>query len=236
MAAAGSPATEGIAMNGFGSLAYDVAHLLGGGVLLLCFVMLYQRRLGAVINAFAVQGALLAAAAAWQGHVQGAAGLYVTAAIAFGAKAVAIPLVLNLLVGRLGLHREVETPIGIGASLLAAIGLVGLSVLVVLPVTASGASPLARVDLTIALSVVLLGMLTMIARRNAVSQVVGLLSLENGLILGAVGVAGMPLVVELSTAALVLMVALVAAVVVFQIRERLDTLDTHILDRQRGDA
>lgn len=218
-----------------GTPAYDVAHLLGGGVLLLSFVMLYQRRIGAVIGAFAVQGALLAAAAAWQGWVQGAPGLYVTAAIAFGAKAVAIPLALRLLVGRLGQHRAVETGPGIGASLVAAIGLVGLSVLVVLPVTAGGATPLARVDLTIALSVVLLGMLAMIARRNAVSQVIGLLSLENGLILAAVGVAGMPLVVELSTAALVLMVALLAAVVAFQIRERLDTLDTSILDRHGGD-
>ena len=105
-----------------------------------------------------------------------------------------------------------------------------------LPVTAGGATPLARVDLTIALSVVLLGMLAMIARRNAISQVIGLLSLENGLILAAIGVVGMPLVVELSTAALVLMLAVVAAVVVFQIRDRLDTLDTSILDRQRGDA
>jgi hydrogenase-4 component E len=223
-------------MNGFGTPAYDVSHLLGGGVLLLSFVLLYQRRIGAVINGFAVQGALLACAAAWQAYVQGAPGLYLTAVIAFGAKAVAIPLALRLLVGRLGLHRAVETSLGIGASLLAAIGLVGLSVLVVLPVTAGGATPLARVDLTIALSVVLLGMLAMIARRNAISQVIGLLSLENGLILGAVGVAGMPLVVELSTAALVLVAAMVAAVVVFQIRERLDTLDTHILDRQRGDA
>jgi hydrogenase-4 component E len=222
--------------SGFGTPAYDVSHLLGGGVLLLCFVLLYQRRIGAVINAFAVQGALLACAAAWQGYVQSAPGLYVTAVIAFGAKAVAIPLALRLLVGRLGLHKAVETSLGIGASLAAAIGLVGLSVMVVLPVTAGGATPLARVDLTIALSVVLLGMLAMIARRNAISQVIGLLTLENGLILAAVGVTGMPLVVELSTAALVLMVALVAAVVVFQIRDRLDTLDTQVLDRARGDT
>ncbi len=220
----------------FGTPAYDVSHLLGGGVLLLSFVMLYQRRIGAVINAFAVQGALLAAAAAWQGWVQDAPGLYVTAAIAFGAKAVAIPLAFRLLLGRLGQHKAVETAPGIGATLAAAIGLVGLAVLVVLPVTAGGATPLARVDLTIALSVVLLGMLAMIARRNAISQVIGLLSLENGLILAAIGVVGMPLVVELSTAALVLMLAVVAAVVVFQIRDRLDTLDTSILDRQRGDA
>jgi len=218
-----------------GTPAYDVAHLLGGGMLLLSFVLLYQRRIGAVINAFALQGALLAAAAAWQGYVQGAPGLYLTAAIAFAAKAVAIPLALRFLAGHLGLARAVETPAGIGASLLAAIGLVGLSVTVVLPVTAGTATPLARVDLTIALSVVLLGMLAMIARRNAISQVIGLLSLENGLILAAVGVAGMPLVVELSTAALVFVLAIVAAVVVFQIRESLDTLDTSILDRERGD-
>jgi len=223
-------------VSGFGTPAYDVSHLLGGGVLVLSFVLLYQRRIGAVINAFAVQGALLAAAAAWQAHVQSAPGLYLTAVVAFGAKAVAIPLALRLLVGRLGLHKAVETALGVSASLIAAIGLVGLSVLVVLPVTAGGASPLARVDLTIALSVVLLCMLAMIARRNAISQVIGLLSLENGLILGAIGVAGMPLVVELSTAALVFMVAIVAAVVVFQIREQLDTLDTHVLDRARGDT
>ncbi|MGG5822488.1 hydrogenase-4 component E [Falsiroseomonas sp. HW251] len=223
-------------MNGFGTPAYDVSHLLGGGVLLLSFVLLYERRLGAVINAFAVQGGLLAAAAAWQGYVQHAPELFLTAAIAFGAKAIAIPVALRFVVGRLGLHKAVEPPIGVGASLLAAIGLVGLSVMVVLPVTAGGATPVARVDLTIALSVVLLGMLAMIVRRNAISQVIGLLSLENGLILGAVGVAGMPLVVELSTAALVLMVAVVAAVVVFQIRDKLDTLDTHVLDRQRGDT
>ena len=220
----------------FGTPAYDVSHLLGGGVLLLSFVMLYQRRIGAVINAFAVQGALLAAAAAWQGWVQDAPGLYVTAAIAFGAKAIAIPLAFRLLIGRLGQHKAVETAPGMGATLAAAIGLVGLAVLVVLPVTAGGATPLARVDLTIALSVVLLGMLAMIARRNAISQVIGLLSLENGLILAAIGVVGMPLVVELSTAALVLMLAVVAAVVVFQIRDRLDTLDTSILDRERGDT
>jgi len=220
----------------FGTPAYDISHLLGGGVLLLSFVMLYQRRIGAVINAFAVQGALLAAAAAWQGWVQDAPGLYITAAIAFGAKAVAIPLAFRLLLGRLGQHKAVETSPGLGVTLAAAIGLVGLAVLVVLPVTAGGATPLARVDLTIALSVVLLGMLAMIARRNAISQVIGLLSLENGLILAAIGVVGMPLVVELSTAALVLMLAVVAAVVVFQIRDRMDTLDTSILDRQRGDA
>lgn len=218
------------------NLAYDVAHVLGGGVLLLSVILLYQRRISAVINAFAVQGALLALAAAWQGYMQGHAGLYVTAAIAFAAKAVLIPIALRLLVARLGLARSVEAALGIGPSLLAATGLIGLSVLVVLPITAGAAQALTREDLALALSVVLLGMLMMITRRNAISQVIGLLSLENGLILAAIGVAGMPLVVELSTAALVLMVAIVAGVVVFQLRDTLHTLDTAQLDRQRGEG
>jgi hypothetical protein len=62
------------------------------------------------------------------------------------------------------------------------------------------ADPLAREDLAFALSVVLLGLLMMVTRRNAVSQVVGFMSLENGLVLAATGAKGMPLVVEISVA------------------------------------
>lgn len=219
----------------FGQIGYDLSHLLGGGVLLLSFVLLYQRRIGAVINTFATQGTLLALAAAWQGWVQAAPGLYVTALLAFAAKGVLIPYALRRIVRRLDLHRTVETTLGIGPSMTAGVALAGLAMLAVLPAT-QGAGALAREDLALALSVVLLGMLMMITRRNAISQVVGLLSLENGLILAAVGVAGMPLVVELSTAALVLMVAVVAAVFAFEIRERFDTLDTGSLDEHRGEG
>lgn len=218
----------------FGEIGYDLAHLLGGGVLLLSFVLLYQRRIGAVINAFAMQGTLLALGAAWAAHAQGAPGLYLTAALTLAAKGVLIPLALHATVRRLDLHRTVETALGIGPSLVAGVALVALAILVVLPAT-EGARALAREDLALALSVVLLGMLMMITRRNAISQVIGLLSLENGLILAAIGVAGMPLVVELSTAALVLMIAVVAAVFAFQIRERFDTLDTASLEEHRGE-
>jgi hydrogenase-4 component E len=151
-------------------------------VLLLSFVLLYQRRIGAVINAFATQGALLALAAAWQGYVQGAPGLYVTAVLAFGAKGVLIPLALHAIVRRLDLHRTVETALGIGPSLVAAWRW-SRSPSWSCCRSTEGARALAREDLAIALSVVLLGMLMMITRRNAISQVIGLLSLENGLIL-----------------------------------------------------
>lgn len=222
----------------FGQLPYDMAHLLGGFVLLVSFVLLYQRRIGAVVNALASQGALLGLAAAWQGFAQDQASLYVTAAIALVAKAVLIPLALHHMIGRLALHRAVETALGIAPSLIVGAGLVGLAVLVVLP-AGGGAQPgptaLQREDLALALSVVLLGMLMMITRRNALSQVVGLMSIENGLMLAAISVSGMPLVVELSTAGLVLMLAVVAGVFIFRIRERFETLDIGFLETHRGE-
>ena len=118
--------------------------------------------------------------------------------------------------------------------MLAGLGLTALAILVTLPVTAA-ADPLAREDIAFALAVVLLGLLMMIARRNAVSQVVGFMSLENGLILAATGAKGMPLVVELSVAFSVLIAFIVFGVFVFRIRERFDTVDVHALDRFRGD-
>ena len=221
-------------MSGFGQPAYDVAHLLAGLVLLCSFALLYQRRVEALLAALAAQGALLAAAAAWQAWAQDAPPLYLTALLAVVAKAVLIPLALARVMRRLGMGGEVEPALGIGPTMVLGTALVALALMVALPPTA-GAGALAREDLGIALAVVLLGALMMVTRRNAVSQIVGLMSLENGVVLAAVGVAGMPLVVELSVAGLVLVVALVAGLVASRIRERTGSLDTAALDPHRGE-
>ena len=104
------------------------------------------------------------------------------------------------------------------------IGLIALSIMVMRPVT-DQADVLTREDLAFALSVVLLGLLMMVTRRNAVSQVVGFMSLENGLILAATGAKGMPLVVEISVAFSVLIAFIVIGIFLFRIRERFDTVD-----------
>jgi hypothetical protein len=119
---------------------------------------------------------------------------------------------------------------GVGLAMLLGIGLVALSMVVMLRVT-SGADPLAREDLAFALSVVLLGLLMMVTRRNAVSQVVGFMSLENGLVLAATGAKGMPLVVEISVAFSVLIAFIVIGIFLFRIRERFDSLDTRHLEK-----
>jgi hydrogenase-4 component E len=216
------------------ALAFDVAHVLAGGLVLVSFAMLYQDRLYALINVLALHALVLAASVAWQAHIQHAPQLYITAAIALGFKAVIIPMSLRRMVFRLGVHREIETVVGIGLTMLAGIALVALALMVILPVTTQ-ADPVAREDIALALSVVLIGLLVMVTRRNAVSQVAGFLSLENGVNLAATGAQGMPLVVEISVAFSILVAFIVIGIFLFRIRERFDTVDLQALDRFGGE-
>ncbi|AEH86609.1 hydrogenase-4 component E [Mesorhizobium opportunistum] len=218
-------------MNG---LTFDIAHLLAGSLVLVSFMMLYQDRLFALINVFALHAIVLAMSVAWQAYIQDAHHLYVTAAIALIFKAIVIPIGLHRIIQRLGIHRDIETAVGIGPTMLAGIGLVALSMVLMLRVTPE-ADPLAREDLAFALSIILLGLLVMVTRRNAVSQVVGFMSLENGLVLAATGAKGMPLVVEISVAFSILIAFIVIGVFLFRIRERFDSVDIGALDDYRGE-
>jgi hydrogenase-4 component E len=217
-----------------GGLVFDVAHMLAGSLVLVSLMQLYQDRLYALLNVFALHAVVLAMSVAWQAAIQHAPHLYVTATIALVVKAIIIPVALHRIIVRLGVHREIETAVGIGLTMLAGIGLVALSMVLMLRVTAT-ADPLAREDLAFALSVVLIGLLMMVTRRNAVSQVIGFMSVENGLVLAATGAKGMPLVVEISVAFSILVAFIVIGIFLFRIRERFDTVDVGALDRVRGD-
>jgi len=215
-------------------LAFDIAHMLAGGLVLVSFMQLYQDRLYALLNVFALHALVLALSVAWQAYIQDAPHLYVTAAIALVFKAVVIPVALHRMIVQLGIHREIEKVVGVGATMLAGMGLVALAMVVMLRVTRN-ADPLAQEDLAFALAVVLLGLLMMVTRRNAVGQVVGFMSLENGLVLAATGAKGMPLVVEISVAFSILIAFIVIGIFLFRIRERFDTVDVQSLDRFRGE-
>ena len=216
------------------TLTLDIAHLLAGSLVLVSFLLLYQDRLYALLNVYALHALVLAAAVAWQAYAQDAPQLYITAAIALLFKAIVIPVALHRIIQRLGIHREIENVIGSGTTMLAGMGLVALAMVVTLRAT-EGADLLAREDLAFALAVVLLGLLMMVTRRNAVSQVVGFMSLENGLVLAATGAKGMPFVVEISVAFSILIAFIVIGIFLFRIRERFDTVDVGALDLYRGE-
>lgn len=216
------------------AIGLDVAHLFAGSLVLVSFMLLYQDRLTGLINTFALHALVVSLSVAWQASIQHAPHLYITAAIALIVKAIVIPTVLHRIIVRLEIHRTIEPVVGIGLTMLAGIGLVALSIMVMMPITAESGT-LAREDLAFALSVILLGLLMMISRRNAVSQVIGFMSIENGLILAATGAKGMPLVVEISVAFSILIALIVIGIFLFRIRERFETVDVDLLHEHRGE-
>jgi hydrogenase-4 component E len=216
------------------ALALDVAHLFAGGLVLVSVMLLYQDRMTGLISTFALHALVVSSSVAWQAYIQSAPHLYITAGIALVIKAAVIPIALRRIVVRLGIHRTIEPVVGVGLTMLAGIGLIALSIMVMLPITAQ-AGALTREDLAFALSVILLGLLMMITRRNAVSQVIGFMSIENGLILAATGAKGMPLVVEISVAFSILVALIVIGIFLFRIRERFETVDIHLLHEHRGE-
>lgn len=231
-----TPGTIGLGTIGLpvSGATYDIAHLAAGLVLLLSFGLLYQRRLHGLIGLYAAQSALVAVAAAWQAYALQTGHLYVTAAIAFTVKALLIPWGLYRMERLFALEKTVEAAMGAGTVLFLGVGLVTLAILLVSPVTAAG-SALTREMLVVALSVVLLAFLSMILRHNPISTVIGFMTLENGLMLGAIGVKGMPLAVELSTAVLVAIAFVLFGYFFFRIRDRFGSLDLDKVEHARGD-
>ncbi|QSR84543.1 hydrogenase-4 component E [Methylacidimicrobium sp. B4] len=216
------------------TIGFDVAHLLSGSLVLVSFILLYQDRVFALLHMFTFHALVLSLSVAWQAFVQDAPHLYITAAIALIFKALLIPIVLRRIVVQLRIHQVLETVGGIGPTMLAGMALVALSLVVTLRTTHAG-DRLSREDLAFALAVILLGMLMIVTRRNAISQIIGFMSLENGLILAAAGAKGMPLVVEISVAFAVLIAFIVIGIFLFRIRERFDTVDTLVVERFRGE-
>ena len=217
-------------MNG---LAFDVSHALAGGLVLISFMLLYQTRLYALVNVYGAQAFVLSSAVAWQAFMEGQPHLYATAAIAFLFKAALIPFALHRAIVRLGIDRDVENVVGVGPTMLAGLACVALAVVVMLRI-ANEADAVAREDLAFALAVILLGMLMMVVRRNAISMVVGFMSLENGLILAAAGAKGMPLVVEFAVAFSVVVALVVIWVFLFRLQQTFGHVDAAALDEFQG--
>ena len=223
--------TSGLAM----SLAplQQLILLLAALVLFLSFVLLAQNRLLSAIHAFAWQGALVAAVTtvvAIDGHTPH---LLFSAGLTLVLKALLIPWMLHRLARRLQLERHTELLQRPTLVTMGAVALVIFSYWLVLPMIQAELT-FTRNIVAISLAVVLIGLLMMVSRTQAVAQVLGFMSMENGLFLAAVSATGgMPLVVELGVAFDVLVAMVLFGVFFLQIRESIDSLDVDRLNRLR---
>lgn len=195
------------------------------------FLMLAQKRLFPLVGLFAWQGLLLALTTALVAYNLDYPHLYTSSLITLTIKAAFIPWMLRRWIVQLDVHREVESLLYPSYVMMAASALVLFSYYVVLPI--EQLSTLAsRNAIAVSLAVVLLGMLLMIARRQAVTHVVGFMSIENGLFFAAVtATSGMPMVVELGVAFDVLVAAVLFGVFFFHIRSSIDSLDVDQMNR-----
>jgi len=205
--------------------------LLAALIVLTSFLMLGQSRLLRLVFVFAMQGILLAFTTVLAAEVLESPHLYVSALLTLTLKGILIPVMLQRLVLNMGLHREMETLQNPARVMMAGTGLVVFSYYVCLPIVKL--SPLITLNtIAISMAVVLLGMLLMITRRQAVAHVVGFMSIENGLFFAAVvSTYGMPMVVELGIAFDVLVAAVLFGVFFFHIRSSIDSLDVDQLNR-----
>jgi len=213
----------------------QVLNTLAALFLLLAFAMLSQRRVVTLVNLLAFQGALLCGATLLLAWRTGQNHLYLSALLTLALKVAFLPWLLHRLIKRLGVYWDSEPLINISSVMLLGLLVVIFSFGLAQPIAAL-ASTATRNGIGIAIAVVLLSFLTMITRRKAMSQVVGFLSMENGLFFGAMSATyGMPMIIELGVALDVLVAMLVLGVFFFQIREQFDSLDLHHLESLKED-
>jgi len=208
----------------------QVINLLAAILLLLAFAMLSQRRVLSLIDLFAAQGLTLAVSTAIVAWGTGQSHLYWSAALTLALKVFALPALLYRLIRQLDVRWDVEGLINIPTTMLIGLVLVVFSFNLAAPISQL-ASTVTRATLGIAMASVMLSFLMMIVRRKAIPQVIGFLSMENGLFFAATSATyGMPMVVELGIALDVLVGMLILGVFFFQIREQFDSLDLKHLE------
>ena len=210
-------------MSSFGDTG--LLELAAGAVLVCGIVALWRHDLRAIISALSFQGLSLGAVAGVLAAHDHDAGLAVVSALVIGVKGIAIPALVRRLVSRDPASRESTPLVNVSASLVAAAVLISIAYLVSEKITALAPNTATRL-VPIGLATVLLGFFLLVTRRRAVSQIVGLLLIDNGIALtGFLLTTGVPLIVELGASLDVLLVVVVLQVLASTMRKSLGDFD-----------
>ncbi len=212
----------------------QIITLMAALMLVVQLLMIAQRMLLTSIRLFALQSLLLAAIAAVIAYHHDASHVYVVALLTLVGKVILLPRLLNRLVQRIQIHQEIDPLLNAPTSMLICGGLTLLGYVVARPFTSL--ERLGNNTLAVALTLLLTGFFLMINRRTALTQVLALLTVENGVMLAAVALTtyGMPLVVELGIFFDVMVAVMVLGILVYRIRENFATMDTSKLNQLKG--
>jgi len=199
--------------------------LFAGMVLFTSFSLLAQPRIVAAIRMFAWQGVLLSIVTVMVAVDTGLHHLYISALLTLLMKAIFIPWLLHRLVHKMEFQREQDILHHPVLVLLAGGVLVIFCYSIALPIERLSNS-VTQPIIALSMAMVMLGMLMLITRHKAVSQVIGFMAMENGLFFAAVSAThGMPMIVELGIAFDVFVAAIIFGVFFFHIKDSFDSLD-----------
>ncbi len=199
--------------------------LTGGLFLLSTFGVIAMRQVLGCLKMFILQSLFLAASALFLAWYHSSIHLLMVAGITLAVKPVLIPCLLRRTVGdEATSRREISQVLNIPTSLLIAMGLTIFSYFIAKPMITDSGGIITGVNLPIGISALLLGAYTVTARREAVPQTIGILTMENGAFFAGISIApDLPLIAELSAAFDVLIIAIVMGILIRKIRERVGT-------------
>ncbi len=215
-------------------IASRLIALCAAGMLVFQLLLVVQKMLLTSIRLFALQSLLLAAIAAIVAYFHSATHVYILAVLTLIGKVIFLPWLLRRQVRRIAITEEIEPLLNAPASMLLCSGLTLLGYIVARPFTVL--ERLGNNTLAIAMTLVLTGFFLMFNRRKAISQVLALLTVENGVMLAAIALTtyGMPLVVELGIFFDVMIAVMVLGLLVYRIRENFASMDTSKLNQLKG--
>ncbi len=215
-------------------LASQWITLLAAGMLVIQLLMVVQGMLLTNIRLFALQTLMLAGIAVIIAFFHSAPHVYWVAGLTLAGKVFFLPWLLSRIVRRIQIHQEIEPLLNASASMLLCGAFTLLGYIVARPFTSL--ERLGNNTLGIAVTLLLTGFFLMFNRRKAITQVLALLTVENGVMLAAVALTtyGMPLVVELGIFFDVMVAVMVLGILVYRIRETFASMDVSKLSQLRG--
>lgn len=204
------------------------------GILAMSFAMVAAKRMVSLIRGFRVQSALLFLVTFFFALESRELELFAVAALLFILKVVMIPRFLSRVVKRIKVDENLGFFVNPLLSLCITLLLTYLSYLFTSRIMLMHEN-IQGFSFAVSLSVTLTGMFIMVFRIKAITQIVGLMVMENGLFLAASAVSGgMPFFVEIAIFFDVFICVMILGVFVYKINRLFTHIDVNKLKQLKG--
>ncbi|NOJ29883.1 MAG: hypothetical protein DA328_06930 [Nitrososphaeraceae archaeon] len=219
------------------STEMDLLQISAVILLIATFGIVVRRGFSDWVHAYRYQTIILAVIVSLIATVTNILELYLVAALTFGIKAIAIPKILFYVTKKLDspIKLEINPYVTLRSSVIISALLVIMSYFIALQLPIRS-NEIVSVFLPVSFSLFFIGLFIIISRRKALSQIVGLLTLENGLFLSALVLTnGFALTIEIGLMVDILVSVVVSSILLFRMSQTFDSVDIRNLESLRDD-